>query len=416
MDLDINNNKEPQLLHEIVCIETASGTTNGIRVWGENCNTKESFEGENGVVIDSADIINWKAGTCNSNIQCWKDKFIEGGLDNTFTGKTHTNQNYLATFNNGDVDTFAIASAASWTDQINQMGTGLSSIMPWAVTVESFCNIAGGCNGLPEPAVPLNKMIAKYVGFRVCPSAKVPVSIQYTSDQQAEAIELVVQYAETEVIYLDRCVTCGDSDSEYTLVETGEAYTPVCAVPCSHVYPDLPTTSCSFEYVAGCDDMGTTDASDDIQIFAVLTDCGDGPKVSYVIEDPAEDALINYTLVGEFRPDCVSDAVLTPSVEIDEISKNEICADGKTVWQVESVLASGSIVTTFEDETGVIDEPAVWTVGACISKYVTNKTPICKTDAVTGDRLPKFLVEYSDGTSEEVDPNSDIDNWCECDC
>ena len=247
---------------------------------------------------------------CNeSQVQCWKDRFVEGGLDNTFTRFTHTNQLFTVTFDNGDVDTFIVASATGWTDQVNQMSVGLGGIMPWAVTVDPFCNIQpNGCGGLPAPFVELNKMVARYVGFRVCPGQKVPISVQYTSDQQLKPRELVIQHVETPEVWLDRCLSC-EGDNEWKISTTKEPYTPVCAVPCSYVYPELPTTTCSSTSTQGCDDLGDIDPNNDVAITAFIVDCGTDISIEYMVFD-VDGALVDYDLVGTFRPGCDPDAVL----------------------------------------------------------------------------------------------------------
>ena len=239
---------------------------------------------------------------------CWKDKFIEGGLDNTFTNFKHTSQQYTVTFSNGDVDTFGVASATSWSDQVQQMANGLGSIMPWAVDVDSYCNVLpNGCGGLQAPVVALNQMIARYVGFMACPADKVPVSITYVSDQSEKPKDLIVQYVETPIIWLDRCFTCGVGETFY-LRGTAEEYTPICAVPCSHIYPEVPLAACSSSFQSGCDNLGNEDQSDNVAITAVYQDCGNGVEISYMIDD-GEGGLIPYELIGQFV-DCDSGEVV----------------------------------------------------------------------------------------------------------
>ena len=276
----------------------------------------------NGDIFAGANLSNTVGGACESESACWKDKFIEGGLDNTFTSFKHTNQVYAVTFSNNDVDAFGVPSATSWSDQVQQMADGLSSIMPWAVDVDSYCNIQpNGCGGLQAPVVELNQMIARYVGFRVCPADKVPVSITYTSDQVAEPKQLIVQYVETSTIYLDRCFSCG-SDETFYLLGTDEEYEPICAVPCSHVYPDIPLSECSPTYKTGCDDLGTADQADNIAITAVYQDCGAGLVRSFLIEDE-DGGFVEYPLVGQFV-DCDTGEIIPdplPDCQDFEIEK-----------------------------------------------------------------------------------------------
>ena len=272
---------------------------------------------ENGVEVSNVSIDTLEeCEKSETTIQCMKDKFIEGGVDNTFTNYTHTNQTFKTTFSNGDIDTFNVSSATGWTDQVDQMSTGLGSIMPWAQTVDPFCNIQpNGCGGLQAPFVELNKMYARYVGFRVCPSDKVPVSIQYTSDQSATPVELVIQYVETPTIYIDRCVSC---DGEESFKVDGVDYTPVCPIPCSESFPEVPLAACSITYLDGCDNVNQDIVSNFIPIVRAITDCGSGPKVTYLQED-ADGALVNYPLVGTFV-DCATGEPIPEPEEPCEVS------------------------------------------------------------------------------------------------
>jgi len=245
-------------------------------------------------------------GECSkspNNNSCWKDKFVEGGLDNTFTSFRHTNQIYTVTFDNGDIDTFTVPSATGWTDQVNQMATGLDGIMPWAITVAPFCNFPNGCGGLSAPVVELNQMFARYVGFRICPGEKIPVSVAYTSDQSTTPKNLVIQYVESDTFYYQRCLDCADDcDSE----ELNEVWTPlnggtcppICPIPCETEFPPVPTLSCQTDLQPVCD----SDNPDQV-VYAVFQDCGGGQIFTgYYTPDPDDpNALIDYELQGELN-------------------------------------------------------------------------------------------------------------------
>ena len=277
-----------------------------------------------GTSVDTLKECNKDCGQC----ACWKDKFIEGGLDNTFTSYTHTNQVFSVTFDNGDVDTFGVASATGWTDQVQQMATGLGGIMPWAQTVDPFCNLPGGCGGLLGPAVVLNQMFARYVGFRVCPGEKVPVKIEYTSDQKTTPVNLVVQYVETDTIYYDRCRDC-DGNITYTYAEDGPTYsagdvaTPVCAIPCEDAFAETPLAECQTTYLDGCDNVNSTDVNDFVNIVRAITECGSGPMVAYLQED-ADGALVEYTLIGDFV-DCATGEIIELPEECDNLTPLGLC-------------------------------------------------------------------------------------------
>ena len=242
---------------------------------------------------------------CNQQpktIQCLKDQFIEGGLDNSFTNFTHTNQIFTTLFSDGSVDTFNIASATGWTDQVSQMAVGLGSIMPWAQTVDPFCT--NGCGGLPAPFVELNEMVARYVGFRVCPADVVPKSVIYTSDQTKEPIELVIQYVVTDPIYIDRCVSC---DGEESFKVKGEDYSPVCPVPCTDVAPEVPIPTCQIiDTLSVC--VATLEEDEELNVEPVLvesdvflsfTDCGDGAITSNAYTIDADGTAVPYELAPE---------------------------------------------------------------------------------------------------------------------
>ena len=241
---------------------------------------------------------------------CWQDGFVEGGLDNTYTSYIHTNQLFNVTFDDDSKASFTIASATGWTDQVSQMAIGLDSVMPWAQTVEPFCNTAGGCGGLPEPRLELNQMVARYVGFRICHGGKVPVSVSYTSDQYPDPRELIIQYKESPITYLDRCFVCGEGETFY-LRGTAEEYTPVCPAPCGTAYPDTPLVGCTnYPPVQACDNMGTADKSDDTPIVIMYQDCGNGLIANYMQTD-TEGALVPYTLIGQ-PVDCTTGEVVQP--------------------------------------------------------------------------------------------------------
>lgn len=238
-------------------------------------------------------------------VGCWKDKFIEGGLDNTGTNFRHTSQVFNVSFSDGTSGTFNIASATGWSDQVTQMANGLKGLMPWAQIVAPFCTT--GCGGLPEPAVSLSDMILRYVGFRVCPSDVVPVSVKYTSDQQGKPRELVLQYIETPTIYIDRCFDCEDGTKAWKRVDTGADYEPVCAIPCCESFPAVPLTSCSFDTETGCDNVGSTNSEDWVNLTRITSICDGQREVNYFIE--VEGVLEDYNeangVVGQFV-DCVS--------------------------------------------------------------------------------------------------------------
>ena len=241
---------------------------------------------------------------------CWKDGYVEGGLDNTYTSYAHTDQVYLVTFDDDTTDSFTIPSATGWTDQVNQISAGLGSIMPWAAASQTFYNVPGGAAGLPGPEVVLDKMYARYSGFRICHGGKVPVHVSYTSAQQTETKSLIIQYKASPTIWLDRCFTCGESETFYRR-GTDEVYEPVCAVPCAHVYPDTPLVTCtSYPPVQACDNLGTTDKSDDIPIVIMYQDCGNGLTANYMQTD-ADGGLVPYTLIGQ-PVDCTTGEVVQP--------------------------------------------------------------------------------------------------------
>lgn len=302
---------------------TTDPVTDTIKVWwfGTDGTVVENYEGEYVACTNLQALANLleeilecqKEVKKGKTVQCWKDKFIEGGLDNTFTNFNHTNQMYAVTFDNGDVDIFTVPSATGWTDQVNQMAAGLDGIMPWAQTVESFCTT--GCGGLPAPAVSLNQMFARYVGFRVCPGDKVPVKIEYTSDQVKKPKSLVVQYVETDTIYIDRCVDC---EGAVTTTVNGEAYEPVCAIPCSESFPEVPLSNCSFEILEGnwCDiSLSDDPENDDVinanDIIVMVETCGSEQSFKYLVVDE-DDALVEYPVIGEVV-DC--DTLEGPQVE-----------------------------------------------------------------------------------------------------
>ena len=233
-------------------------------------------------------------------VQCWKDKFIEGGLDNTFTKFTDTNAVIAVGFSDGTSGVINIPSATDFTDQINQMAVGLDAIMPWAQTVDPFCTNA--CGGLPAPFVTVPQMKFRYVGFRVCPGNVTPETAEYTSDQVKKPIKLVIKYVETPTIYIDRCVDC-DGNETNLIKGTKTPYEPVCAIPCHEEFPAIPEPACDTQYFEGwCDvsSSGDPDIDDTVNengtIIVAVTTCGADQTVQFLILDGT--ALVPYTPIG----------------------------------------------------------------------------------------------------------------------
>lgn len=183
-------------------------------------------------------------------LECYQQQYTEGGLDNTKTNFTHTNQLFTVGFSDGTGGTFPIASASDWSDQVTQMATGLSGLMPWAAQVGPFCT--NGCGGLPVPAVTLSSMILRYAGFRVCPGDPIPTSVTYTSDQVKKPVNLVIQAIPTPTILWDRCVNCETGADTWRNAKTKEVYVPTeenpcppCTIPCTQDFPEVPEPDCT---------------------------------------------------------------------------------------------------------------------------------------------------------------------------
>lgn len=62
-----------------------------------------------------------------------------------------------------------------------------------------------------------------------------------------------------------------------------------------------------------------------------------------------------------------------PSVQV--LEKNEICNGVKTLWRVLTVNNTGTVVTTYEDESGIVPEPTNWTVGKCEEEVAPVSVP-----------------------------------------
>ena len=352
-------------------------------------------------------------GKTTETIQCWKDKFIEGGLDNTFTSFRHTGQIFTVTFDNGDVDTFGVPSATGWTDQVQQMATGLDAIMPWAQTVEPFCNLPGGCGGLPAPVVELNQMFARYVGFRVCPGDKVPVIVEYTSDQLETPKSLVVQYVETDTIYIDRCVDC---DGNETYLVDGEPYEPICAIPCEDSFPEVPLSVCSAAYLEGCDNVNSSVLTDFVPVIRVVQDCGSGLSVSYMIEE--DSALVDYSLVGQFVDCATGEPIEEPVQECDEptiVRCEDPCDTGSTYINGRPP-ASNAWTWGPYSEANLNDFEAALTAAGYTVHIVGEKHQICPVFGAFGED-PNALVD--NGLAEfaaTVEPNIDPAHVSEITC
>ena len=228
---------------------------------------------------------------CPDNQSCWEQQFIEGGVDNTFTRLTDTNRLFTVTFDNDTVGSFTISDGNSgWSNQVIAISAGLSSIMPWAADVASYCTT--GCGGLQSPIIPLS-MVARYTGFRVCPGDPIPVKVTYQSDQKVTPIDLILDYNLTPIQYLDRCSDCKADEIVWKDSLTGDVLENtdvVCPRPCNADTLETPIPACNFELVEICDTDRPADTT-----YINFKDCGDGQVISGYLFLNADGALEEYT-------------------------------------------------------------------------------------------------------------------------
>lgn len=376
-----------------------------------------SFD-EDGVktVIEDIDTLQ-SCESCFGSSNCWKEKFFEGGLDNTKTSFRHTNQVFTVTFDDGSTDSFTIASATGWTDQVQQMATGLDGIWDCKETVEPFCT--SGCGGLPAPVLVLEQMIARYVGFRFCPGCKAPLSVSYESDQTKAPKELVIQFKESDILYYDKLTSnCADECEDcFKLVgsETCECVEPICPIPCEVPFEELPETECDTVILdRGCDIVIPDPDAEDQEpiktpIVLVSTTCKDGSSDSdwYTVDSDGGLELYNEGngLVGDYgdcetcegkditlpRPDCGNYTGRTKCFEIKQNFKliekqfDETITGSQTVdVSADFGLPAGSIITTLDNQ--------LWTGGAgTIAAVSTDNT---STFSVSGTQPVCIRVQH----------------------
>ena len=215
---------------------------------GSVCGCKKKVDGEL-VDIPPADC---QVGSCDEVfMDCGQQKFVENGLDNTYTHFADTNQTLIFTDSEGNTATINVGGPfANFSAQIAAFANALDGFLD-TEQIGTFCT--SGCGGLPQPIVAIPNMKVRYVGYRTCPGDAILVGANYASDQRKE-LPLDVSWAETEKTTHDYCIDCNGNISWIgeppVLGEDGE---PICFIKCVDDFKETPEPACESESEIGYD-------------------------------------------------------------------------------------------------------------------------------------------------------------------
>lgn len=380
--------------------------------WLEGCDTLTStpiqiqqseltddccWEMQNGQAIKRSNCDNVIFGKCPpKDPRCKKSKNLYSLVDNT--GTVFSNENTLRVyFTDGtfyDVIQPPQTNPQGYTKQLQSWDNLISGLLdnkcsekyavetrfnPAPYTLTNLSNYTPP-DGLLVPSSELwglvSKMQSRYLNITSCSSCPAINKIELVAvNGVAQTPKLMTfQFEEGQEKRYDFCQDCGKEGALYfqnsaELVPLADY--PVCLFECSESFPPIPESGCDFTLRYDlCDNRGTTDLNDDIPIIVRYADCGDGAIVSDIfVEDNG--TVIDYTNLQSFDHITIcgtNEIVPPPSNEILPIDceKEIICVDGKeTAWQVKTISNDGVIEITYEDESGIINEPTSWEVGNC---------------------------------------------------
>lgn len=311
-------------------------TLRRVQVFTNGVLTSAQYQTANGTIVAAPAA--FAQGRCDDRTpECVKWSSTVVGIDNVGTSYAH-NYTIELTLSDGSVVTFNQTPTADHTQQINQWVAAISALLDPTFVVEPRCNLPAGCGGFPPPpaGAELPSMLARYVSIIACPNGVVPIAAKITAATTAAnvpipslvGLQLPLDFTQTPERKGYRCLSCGltpvwyDDDMELLPV----ADIPVCWYACAEVIPETPKALCQTVYDQGCDNVGQTNPALFIPgVTRATTFCESGaPTTAYYVADPGDpNALIPYTLVGEFV-DCASGlpvSVTTPcdSFEITDL-------------------------------------------------------------------------------------------------
>lgn len=277
----------------------------------------------------------WSPGSCKGlegDVQCWKQRFYECGLDNTYTNFRDTGASITLKFADCPDATFQIPDGTGgWTAQVEAIAAGLASVLPDSIGHTTFCT--NGCAGLPAPIIELPDMAWRYAGWRTCPGDKTPIEAIYNSDQR-EGIKLDLNVVFGPVVYFDRCVSC-DGEDEWRSCVDGEEIDdndlvngkPICAIPCAAEYPALPALEqCDRGLENGC----FFDSETGNQVLGGVTliwkNCGGVQQVYFVTDYGLDEQEVVEPPEGAYFGDCATgDPIAPPDPECPVLGVVDRC-------------------------------------------------------------------------------------------
>lgn len=293
-----------------VCATLIDGTcVNAIREYDEK--TEEYvFVNESGDITQQ--VASWESGFCQEEIHCKKASTLYTVIDNTGTRFSWTAE-ILLTFTDDSTTVITQTPTGGWTDQLNQWVTIFGDAQKEKCAqslAEARCNIEpNGCGGLLPPPTELLGRIPdmrwRYLQLLACPNCpaiKRAQVISINGVDQANPIDLVLNFLAGREVRYHQCISCKDPSQSTLYYQEGyepdgatsllvaEADMPICLFDCAEEIPPTPESACNFELVEICD----TDRPND-ETYIQFADCGDGQIVNaFYFVDP-DGGLEEYT-------------------------------------------------------------------------------------------------------------------------
>lgn len=274
------------------------------------------------------------------DVQCVESQEWTYGIDNT-----GTNTDYDATMcielSDGSTIEFTQTSqgaTSQWTPQMAEWGANIQAAanaagIKWFV--ETRCIISSGsltgCGGFSgPPSIPVSEglyaggMRARYVNIQICPGQPVPTRafIKTTSNGLRDGLELTTAGAILGPINkFWICTQCGKEPVWYLedgITPAPAGQIPNCWEPCGTLAltDGPPDRSCEFFFDVACDNIDQTDPTNFVNLITRrVTYCsGEQVAVDFYEPDPGDpNALIEYTLVGQFVDCATGEPVEVPS-------------------------------------------------------------------------------------------------------
>lgn len=324
-----------------------------------------------------------------ADLECIKKRTFDFVYDNGFTPGSSTN-------NGGERNNF-VRFGWTFTSRGWETGAGLKGVGDAIGPYTGWSDQLTGWSTFGNNNDPYNSISAfnfygspTWRGWSVTgcnPSAKYGTWAIQRDDGVTFKVYPTLYTEKIERIYRSHELDCdGNINTRYWEINPdGLTYTEVpvpddieCFVSCDYIFEPVilegAVSPCETKEYTPCDRVDTLDSSQDVQFVLLVTNCeGVITRERYTFDSynnaTSPDDLVEYTVVGDLVI-CGTNEVFVepePVVVIEECDKYEICINGiKSGWQVKTISTDGVIITHYEDENGIIEEPDSWTIGNCV--------------------------------------------------